>query len=113
MANASQLIVVLVNMFIAVLMENFETVEEEKKKRQLEQFVRKTEHIVEEDPIISRWNIYRYFRPHPKGLNVNMPANLVWQAKKDVVRDFMVDDTVMEEVKKETFKTVHLSIHQM
>lgn len=90
--------VVLVNMFIAVLMENFEIVEEEKKKRQLEEYVKRTEHDMEEDPVISRWNIYRYFRPHPKGLNVNIPANLVWQAKKDVVRDFMVDDTTTKEV---------------
>lgn len=87
------LVVVLVNMFIAVLMENFETAEEEKRQRQIQQFIRKTETVVEHDPVISKWNIYRYFRPHPKGLNVNnIPANLVWNAKKNVVRDFMADE---------------------
>ncbi|KAI9498171.1 Ion transport protein-domain-containing protein [Zychaea mexicana] len=86
---------ILVNMFIAVLMENFETAEEEKRQLQIDQYVRKTEHVVDSDPVASRWNIYRYFRPHPKGMEVkNMPANLVLHAKKNTMREFMNDDGI-------------------
>ncbi|KAI8139587.1 Ion transport protein-domain-containing protein [Fennellomyces sp. T-0311] len=86
---------VLVNMFIAVLMENFETAEEEKRQLQLQQYVHKTENVSDSDPVVSKWNIYRYFRPHPKGLDVNnIPANLVLNAKKNTMRDFMHDDGI-------------------
>lgn len=88
-------IVILVNMFIAVLMENFETAEEEKRMRQIDQYARHQEHVEKNDPVISRWNIYRYFRAKPKGVNVdNMPTNLVLPAKKTVIRDFMNADVI-------------------
>ncbi|KAI7862921.1 Ion transport protein-domain-containing protein [Spinellus fusiger] len=82
---------VLVNMFIAVLMENFETAEEEKKKRQIQYYVEKTEvEFVTDDPIVSRWNIYRYFKAQPKEVQVkNMPAALILPVQKNTVRDFM------------------------
>ncbi|KAI9323588.1 Ion transport protein-domain-containing protein [Dichotomocladium elegans] len=83
---------ILVNMFIAVLMENFETAEEEKKQRQIQQYAQKKELVENDDPVVSRWNIYRYFRAKPKGVDVsNMPANLVLHARKAIVRDFMHD----------------------
>ncbi|KAI9271516.1 Ion transport protein-domain-containing protein [Phascolomyces articulosus] len=86
---------ILVNMFIAVLMENFETAEEQKRQLQIQQFINKTEHVVDSDPVASRWNIYRYFRPHPKSANVgNMPANLVLPTKKNTMREFMHDDGI-------------------
>lgn len=88
-------VVILVNMFIAVLMENFETAEEEKRMRQVDQYARQQEHVEKHDPVISRWNIYRYFRAKPKGVNVgNMPTNLVLPAKKTVIRDFMNADMI-------------------
>lgn len=81
---------VLVNLFIAVLLENFEIAEEEKRQQQIRQYARKTENIGEHDPVISKWNLYRYFKPHPQGLQISsMPTNLIWNAKKNVVREFM------------------------
>ncbi|OAD72147.1 hypothetical protein PHYBLDRAFT_147120 [Phycomyces blakesleeanus NRRL 1555(-)] len=82
---------VLVNMFIAVLMENFETAEEEKKKRQIQYYVEKTENaFVTDDPIVSRWNIYRYMKAKPKELEIkNMPTTLLLPVQKNAVREFM------------------------
>ncbi|KAG0186357.1 calcium channel protein [Apophysomyces sp. BC1034] len=87
---------IMVNMFIAVLMENFETAEEEKRQRQVQHYVEKTETaFVDDDTIVSRWNIYRYFKPHPKGLDIkNMPTNLVLLVQKNTVREFMNDATI-------------------
>ncbi|KAG2223817.1 hypothetical protein INT45_001951 [Circinella minor] len=86
---------ILVNMFIAVLMENFETAEEEKRQLQIQQYINKTEHIVDSDPVASRWNIYRYFKSNPKSANIsNMPANLVLHTKKNTIREFMHDDGI-------------------
>ncbi|KAI9485974.1 MAG: Ion transport protein-domain-containing protein [Benjaminiella poitrasii] len=99
---------VLVNMFIAVLMENFEIAEEDKRKRQVMQFIEKTENELDKNIVVSRWNIYRYFKPQTKGLNVkNMPSNLVLPAQKNIVREFMneaadsnVNEPVIPQLKK-------------
>lgn len=81
-------------MFIAIIMENFETDEEEKRRRQIEDYVSKAELDDNEDrPIISRWNVYRYFKPKPKSLTVdNMPHYLVLPMQKNVVREFLTDN---------------------
>lgn len=88
------LIVVLVNLFIAVLMENFEIAEEDKRKRQVMQFMEKTENELGQKTVVSRWNIYRYFKPKAKGLDVkNIPSNLVLSVQKSIVREFMNEAT--------------------
>lgn len=87
-------LVVLVNLFIAVLMENFEIAEEDKRKRQVTQFMEKTENELGQKTVVSRWNIYRYFKPQAKGLDVkNMPSNLVLSVQKNIVREFMNEAT--------------------
>ncbi|OBZ90459.1 Calcium-channel protein cch1 [Choanephora cucurbitarum] len=81
---------VLVNLFIAVLMENFEIAEEDKRRNQVENFMKKTENELDKKTVVSRWNIYRYFKPKSTGLNVkNMPNNLVLSVQKSIVREFM------------------------
>ncbi|CAO0803366.1 unnamed protein product [Mucor circinelloides] len=85
---------VLVNLFIAVLMENFEIAEEDKRKRQVMQFMEKTENELGQKTVVSRWNIYRYFKPKAKGLDVkNIPSNLVLSVQKSIVREFMNEAT--------------------
>lgn len=85
--------VVLVNMFIAIIMENFETAEEEKRQRQVQDYLQKNDTIALEDAsIASRWNIFRYLKPKPRGLAVdNMPSSLVLSTRKEYVREFLVD----------------------
>ncbi|KAG1470308.1 hypothetical protein G6F56_002758 [Rhizopus delemar] len=81
---------VLVNMFIAVLMENFEIAEEDKRKNQVLSFMKKTETEMNKKTVVSRWNIYRYFKPQPKGLNISsIPNNLILSVQKNVVKEFM------------------------
>ncbi|CAO3660618.1 unnamed protein product [Umbelopsis ramanniana] len=84
---------VLVNMFIAIIMENFETAEEEKRQRQVQDYLNKNDTMILEDaPIASRWNVFRYLKPKPKGLAVdNMPSGLVLSTQKEYVREFLVD----------------------
>jgi hypothetical protein len=88
-------LVVLVNMFIAIIMENFETAEEEKRQRQVQDYLRKNDVMTMEDaPIGSRWNVFRYLKPKPKSLAVdNMPSSLVLSTHKEYVRDFLLDSS--------------------
>lgn len=82
-------------MFIAIIMENFETAEEEKRQRQVQDYLQKNDSIILEDaPIGSRWNIFRYLKPKPKGLAVdNMPSSLVLSTQKEYVREFLIDSS--------------------
>ncbi|KAI8983763.1 Ion transport protein-domain-containing protein [Pilobolus umbonatus] len=81
---------VLVNMFIAVLMENFEIVEDDKRKRQVLHYMKKTEDVLDKTNVVNPWNIYRFFKPKPKGLDIkNIPYNLVLTVQKSIVQEFM------------------------
>ncbi|KAI9318189.1 Ion transport protein-domain-containing protein [Dichotomocladium elegans] len=91
--RTSTTIVVMVNMFIAVLMENFETAEEEKRMLQVQQYFAQNQQAVKRDPVISSWNIYRYFRPHPKPVSIhNIPHGLILPATTTAVSEFMHGD---------------------
>lgn len=77
-------------MFIAVLMENFEIAEDDKRRNQILHFMQKTENEMDKKTVVSRWNIYRYFKSKPKELDVtNIPSNLVLSVQKNIVREFM------------------------
>jgi hypothetical protein len=77
-------------MFVAVLMENFEIAENDKRKNQILQYMKKTENENDRKTVVSRWNIYRYFKSQPRGLDVtNIPSNLVLSVQKNIVREFM------------------------
>ncbi|CAG8581095.1 8980_t:CDS:10 [Paraglomus occultum] len=83
---------VLLNMFIAVVQENFEIAEEEKRKRQLRAFIRKADPIVKTETVINKWNPYRFFKAKPKTLAVaSIPSGLILHTQKSRVRDFMHD----------------------
>lgn len=77
-------------MFTAVLMENFEIDEEEKRALQLKEYVDQREHRINHDPVVSKWNVYRYFKPHPKQLSVyDLPPDLTLRTQRTMVSDFM------------------------
>ncbi|KAI8331328.1 Ion transport protein-domain-containing protein [Chlamydoabsidia padenii] len=84
---------IMVNMFITILMENFETAEEEKRQRQVHHYAKKHDSVkANAEAIISRWNIYRYLRPNPKNVTIDsIPANLKLPLQKSDIRDFMND----------------------
>ncbi|KAI8096858.1 Ion transport protein-domain-containing protein [Halteromyces radiatus] len=89
---------IMVNMFIAILMENFETAEEEKRQRQIQRYAEIHDSFDDNaEAIISRWNIYRYLRANPKNVAVkNIPANLTLALEKNDLKDFMTTTVDLE-----------------
>ncbi|CAG8834078.1 7917_t:CDS:2, partial [Racocetra persica] len=85
--------VVLLNMFIAVVQENFAIAEEEKHKIQVETFRRNADPTIKKDVVIERWNIYRFFKEKPKALAIeNLPSSLILHTQKSRVRELLEDD---------------------
>ncbi|ORX60316.1 hypothetical protein DM01DRAFT_1332475 [Hesseltinella vesiculosa] len=83
---------VMVNMFIAILMENFETAEDEKRQQQVHQFSNSVNHTVHDntEAMVSRWNLYRYLVPTPVVATAHeIPANLVLKLPKNELRSFL------------------------
>ncbi|CAG8690947.1 18676_t:CDS:10, partial [Dentiscutata erythropus] len=84
---------VLLNMFIAVVQENFAIAEEEKHKIQVESFRRNADPTIKKDVVIERWNIYRFFKEKPRALAVeNIPSSLVLHTQKSRVKELLEDD---------------------
>jgi len=83
---------VLIQLFIAVINENFAIAEEEKRKQQLQQFVERDHPKDSHISWIVRWNPYNRFKARPKAVAVDaIPSSLVLPMKKAVVRDYMTD----------------------
>jgi len=81
--------VILLQLFIAVIQENFSVAEELKKKQQIEAFIKKTQPKSSHSSWLDRWNPYRLLKGKPKAIAVqNLPPNLVLPLKKSIVRDF-------------------------
>ncbi|KAM0754891.1 hypothetical protein T439DRAFT_283840 [Meredithblackwellia eburnea MCA 4105] len=81
---------IMINMFIAVINENFAIAEELKMQQQVEAFVKRSEPSAVEETWIRRFNPYHYLTPRPKAVSVeNMPSNLVLPMKKAVVQEYM------------------------
>ncbi|CAG8639396.1 14659_t:CDS:10, partial [Cetraspora pellucida] len=84
---------VLLNMFIAVVQENFAIAEEEKHKIQVETFRRNADPTIKKDVAIERWNIYRYFKEKPKPLAIeSIPSSLILHTQKSRVKELLEDD---------------------
>ncbi|KAG9307249.1 hypothetical protein G9A89_017077 [Geosiphon pyriformis] len=99
---------VLLNMFIAVVQENFETAEEEKRKQQVKAFLRKAGPKVKQEDIIDSWNVYRFFKAKPKSLAVeNIPSSLILSTQKSRVRDFLNEDNIIMQNKKSSRSDHH------
>ncbi|KDQ07800.1 hypothetical protein BOTBODRAFT_591897 [Botryobasidium botryosum FD-172 SS1] len=79
---------ILLQMFIAVINENFEVAEEQKRAQQVQAYIRQTEPASTGVNWIDRWNPYRFMRANPKAIVVdNLPSNLILPMNKSVVRD--------------------------
>ncbi|KAI9303230.1 Ion transport protein-domain-containing protein [Cunninghamella echinulata] len=88
---------IMVNMFIAILMENFETAEEEKRQRQVQQYAQRHDSVNQNEIVItSKWNIYRYIRPNPTTIDIDgIPTNLKIPVQKSDIKEFMKDSDIM------------------
>ncbi|KAG8959952.1 calcium channel protein [Tulasnella sp. 419] len=77
---------ILLQMFIAVINENFEVAEEHKRNQQFNDYLRKSEPTATRVNWVDKWNPYRFIKANPKSLAVeSMPSNLVLPLKKAVV----------------------------
>ena len=82
-------------MFIAVINENFAIAEEQKRKQQMEAFIRKTEPVSAHVSWIDRLNPYRLMKAHHNSIKVDtLPANLVLPLKQSVGTDVGVSSKV-------------------
>ncbi|KAG9004060.1 calcium channel protein [Tulasnella sp. JGI-2019a] len=79
---------IMLQMFIAVINENFEVAEEQKRARQLAAYLRKSEPASAHVNWLDRWNPYRFVKAQPSSLQVeNMPSALVLPLRSNVVQD--------------------------
>lgn len=76
-------------MFIAVINENFDVAEEQKRSRQASHFWAAQRPEKARAPWIRRMNPYRWFEAKPKAIAVDqLPSNLVLPMQKSLVQDY-------------------------
>lgn len=85
-------LVILIQLFIAVINEGFAVAEDEKHKQQLERFVKRSQAKTEAPSWMDKMNPYNYVKARPKALAPGtLPANLALPLRKAVVRDLAND----------------------
>lgn len=68
--------------------QNFEVAEEQKRARQFDAYLRKTEPRSTRVNWLDKWNPYRFVKSNPKSVAVeSMPSGLVLPLKKAIVQD--------------------------
>lgn len=79
----------MLQMFIAVINENFDVAEEQKRSRQASHFWAAQRPQKARAPWIRRMNPYRWFEAKPKAIAVDqLPSNLVLPMQKSLVQDY-------------------------
>ncbi|KAF7794178.1 hypothetical protein EIP86_005309 [Pleurotus ostreatoroseus] len=80
---------IVLQMFIAVINENFDVAEEHKRSRQAVHFIAAQRPEKARAPWIRRLNPYRWFQAKPKAIAVDqLPSNLVLPMQKTLVQDY-------------------------
>ena len=80
---------IVLQMFIAVINENFDVAEEQKRSRQASHFWAAQRPQKARAAWIRRMNPYRWFEAKPKAIAVDqLPANLVLPMQKSLVQDY-------------------------
>ena len=83
--------VIMMQMFIAVINENFDVAEEAKKGRQASHYWASQRQEKAQVPWVKKLNPYRWFAPAPKAIAVdNLPSSLVLPMQKALVQDYNV-----------------------
>jgi len=81
-------IVIVLQMFIAVINENFEIAEEQKKAKQTSDFYSQQKARRGETAWLRRFNPYRWIKANPVTVKVdNLPSNLVLPMQKVLIQD--------------------------
>ncbi|KAG6811221.1 hypothetical protein H0H92_008482 [Tricholoma furcatifolium] len=82
--------VIVLQMFIAVINENFSVAEELKKGEQASKYWATHQAQQGSASWMRRFNPYRWIRPNPVKVKVDLPANLVLPMQKSLVQDYTV-----------------------
>ena len=94
--------VIMLQMFIAVINENFDVAEEAKKGRQASHYWASQRQEKPQISWVKKFNPYRWFAPAPKAIAVdNLPSSLVLPMQKALVQDYRLP-------KREPSTKVHL-----
>ncbi|KAI5121745.1 hypothetical protein M0805_009034 [Coniferiporia weirii] len=79
---------ILLQLFIAVINENFDVAEELKRGKQATNYLAMQQPIQASPPWLRRLNPYRWFRANPKSIAVeNLPSNLILPMQKAVIQE--------------------------
>ncbi|KAF8585271.1 hypothetical protein K439DRAFT_1632798 [Ramaria rubella] len=79
---------ILIQLFIAVINENFDVAEEKKREQQVAEHLANTQTTAGRFAWISKFNPYKYTKSNPKAIMVeNLPSNLVLPMQKAIVQD--------------------------
>lgn len=90
-ADGRRGLVIILQMFIAVINENFDVAEEAKRSRQAEGFWAKQAPKSQAQAWKRRLNPYRWFAANPKSMTVeSLPASLVLPMQKALVQDYQL-----------------------
>lgn len=85
------LVVIVMQMFIAVINENFDIAEEAKKGRQASHYWASQRQERSHISWMKKFNPYRWFAPAPKAIAVdNLPSSLVLSMQKALVQDYNI-----------------------
>ncbi|GJE94122.1 Ion transport protein-domain-containing protein [Phanerochaete sordida] len=80
---------IVLQMFIAVINENFDVAEEQKRSRQASHFWAAQRPQKARAPWVRRMNPYRWFEAKPKAIAVDqLPSNLILPMQKSLVQDY-------------------------
>ncbi|KAI0740154.1 Ion transport protein-domain-containing protein [Earliella scabrosa] len=79
---------IVLQMFIAVINENFDVAEESKRSRQASHYWASHRPQQARATWIRKLNPYRWFKAQPKAIEVELPANLVLPMQKALVQDY-------------------------
>lgn len=78
----------MLQMYIAVINENFEVAEEQKRSQQIKAFVSRTAPTSSALNWMEKWNPYQFVKADPKSVAVDvLPSNLVLPLQKAIVQD--------------------------
>lgn len=81
-------LVIMLQMYIAVINENFEVAEEQKRSQQIKAFVSRAAPTSSALNWMESWNPYRFVKADPKSVAVDaLPSNLVLPLQKAIVQD--------------------------
>lgn len=81
----------MLQMFIAVINENFEVAEEQKKGKQASNYYNQQKARHGTIPWLRRLNPYRWVKANPETAKVtNLPSNLILPMQKNLVQDYTV-----------------------